>query len=165
MRRSWLFALLAIVASFALVGTVLATHLPTNHNTTDLTTLVRGTIVDTFKYNVGDTKVQTKGPVDVVVADVSFPALASAGWHNHPGPVFVIVTSGRLSVWTASCVKHEYYQGGPEGAAFFEPGPESSLLVKNESATIAAQVKATFIVPPGTTALRTGTAHLCGNAE
>jgi len=147
MRRSWLFALLAIVASFALVGTVLATHLPTNHNTTDLTTLVRGTIVDTFKYNVGDTKV------------------ASAGWHNHPGPVFVIVTSGRLSVWTASCVKHEYYQGGPEGAAFFEPGPESSLLVKNESATIAVQVKATFIVPPGTTALRTGTAHLCGIAE
>jgi quercetin dioxygenase-like cupin family protein len=163
MRRSWLFALLALVASFAIVGTVLATHLPTNHNIT--TAIVRGTIASDFKYNLGDTKVQTKGPVDVVVADVSFAALASAGWHNHPGPVFVVVKTGKLSVWTASCDKHEYFQGGPEGAAFFEPGPESSLLVKNESATTEATVSATFIVPVGTTVLRTGTAHLCGIEE
>jgi quercetin dioxygenase-like cupin family protein len=163
MRRSWLFALLAVLASFALVGTVLASHLPTNHNIT--TVVARGKIVETFKYNVGDTKVQTKGPVDIVVADVLFPALASAGWHSHPGPVFVVVKTGTLSVWTASCVKHEYYQGGPEGAAFFEPGPESSLLVKNESATVEATVSATFIVPPGTTALRIGTEHLCGIEE
>jgi quercetin dioxygenase-like cupin family protein len=156
MRRSWLFALLAFIASFALVGTVLATHLPANHNIT--TAIVRGTIADTFKYNVGDTKVQTKGPVDVVVAEVSFPALASAGWHNHPGPVFVVIRTGTLSVWNASCEKHTY---GP-GQSFFEPGPASSLLVKNESPTDAATVVATFIVPVGTQVLRTGTAHLCG---
>jgi len=76
-----------------------------------------------------------------------------------------VVKTGTLSVWTASCVKHEYFQGGPEGAAFFEPGPESSLLVKNESATAEATVSATFIVPVGTTVLRTGTAHLCGIEE
>jgi quercetin dioxygenase-like cupin family protein len=163
MRRSWPFALLAILASFTLVGTALATHLPANHNIT--TAVARGTIVDHFKYNVGNTKVQTKGPVDIVVADVSFAALASAGWHNHPGPVFVVVKTGKLTVWTASCVRHQYYQGGPEGAAFFEPGPESSLLVKNESSTDEAIVSATFIVPVGTTVLRTGTAHLCGLEE
>ena len=162
MRRSWLFELLAFVASFALVGTVLANHLPANHNIT--TIVARGTIADTFKYNVGDIKVQSKGPVDVVVADVSFPALASAGWHNHPGPVFVVVKTGTLSVWTANCVKSTY----TTGQAFFEPGPESSLLVKNESSTTAATVSATFMVPPGTlvpTGLRTGTAHLCGIEE
>ena len=162
MRRSWLFALLAFVASFALVGTVLATHLPTNHNIS--TVVANGTIADTFKYNIGDTKVQTKGPVKVVVLDVSFPALASAGWHNHPGPVFVVVKTGTLSVWTASCEKNTY----TTGQAFFEPGPGSSLLVKNESSTTEATVSATFIVPPGTLVpmgLRTGTAHLCGIEE
>lgn len=159
MRRSWLFALLAFVASFAVVGTVLATHLPTNHNIT--TAAVRGTIADTFKYNLGDIKVQSKGPVDIVVADVSFPALASAGWHNHPGPVFVVIKTGTLSVWTADCVKNTY----TTGQSFFEPGPESSLLVKNESATTPVTVSATFIVPVGTTVLRTGTAHLCGIDE
>ena len=159
MRRSWLFALIAFAASFALVGTVLANHLPANHNISVL--VARGTIADPFKYNLGDTKVQSKGPVDIVVLDVSFPALASAGWHNHPGPVFVVVKTGTLSVWDASCAKHTY---GP-GSAFFEPGPESSLLVKNESATVAVSVSATFIVPPGTTALRIGTEHLCGIEE
>jgi quercetin dioxygenase-like cupin family protein len=158
-RRSWLFALLAFVASFVLVGTVLANHLPTNHNIT--TIVAHGTIADSFKYNLGDIKVQSKGPVDVFVVDVSFPALASAGWHNHPGPVFVVVKTGTLSVWNTSCEKHTY----SVGQSFFEPGPESSLLVKNESATTPATVSATFIVPPGTTALRTGTAHLCGIEE
>jgi quercetin dioxygenase-like cupin family protein len=159
MKRSRVVVLLAFVASFTLVGTVLANHLPVNHNITMI--VARGTIADTFKYNLGDIKVQSKGPVDIVVADVSFPALASAGWHSHPGPVFVVVKTGTLSVWTASCEKHTY---GP-GSSFFEPGPESSLLVKNESATVVVTVSATFIVPPGTTALRIGTEHLCGIEE
>jgi len=159
MKRTRVFVLLAFVASFTLVGTVLANHLPVNHNIS--TVVARGTLADSFKYNLGDIKVQSKGPVDIVVLDVSFAALASAGWHNHPGPVFVVVKTGTLSVWTASCEKHTY---GP-GTSFFEPGPESSLLVKNESATVAVTVSATFIVPPGTTALRTGTAHLCGIDE
>jgi quercetin dioxygenase-like cupin family protein len=158
-RRSWLFALLAFVASFVLVGTVLANHLPTNHNITSI--VARGTIADSFKFNVGDIKVQSKGPVDVVVVDVSFPVGASAGWHNHPGPVFVIVKTGTLSVWNTSCEKHTY----TTGQGFFEPGPVSSLLVKNESATVPVTVSATFIVPPGTQALRTGTEHLCGIEE
>ena len=159
MKRSRVVVLLAFVASFTLVGTVLANHLPVNHNITMI--VARGTIADTFKYNLGDIKVQSKGPVEIVVADVSFPALASAGWHSHPGPVFVVVKTGTLSVWDTSCAKHTY---GP-GSSFFEPGPESSLLVKNESATVAVTVSATFIVAPGTTALRIGTEHLCGIEE
>ena len=159
MKRSRVVVLLAFVASFTLVGTVLANHLPVNHNITMI--VARGTIADTFKYNLGDIKVQSKGPVEIVVADVSFPALASAGWHSHPGPVFVVVKTGTLSVWDTSCAKHTY---GP-GSSLFEPGPESSLLVKNESATVAVTVSATFIVPPGTTALRIGTEHLCGIEE
>ena len=162
MRRSSLFAALAalaVFASFAVVGTVLATHLPTNHNIT--TVLARGTLAGPVKYNVDDIKVQTKAAVDVVTADVTFGPLASAGWHKHPGPVFVVVQSGTISVWDESCVKHEYTVGD----SFFEPGPAASLLVKNESATTAVHLYATFIVPVGTTVLRIGTAHLCGIEE
>jgi quercetin dioxygenase-like cupin family protein len=162
MRRSSLFALLAalaVFASFAVVGTVFATHLPTNHNVT--TILAKGTLAGPVKYNLGDTKVQTKGSVDVVQVDVVFGALASAGWHNHPGPVFVVVQSGTISVWDEACVKHQY----SAGQSFFEPGPTSSLLVKNESTTTDVHIYATFIVPVGTTVLRTGTEHLCGIEE
>ena len=159
MRRSSLLTLVALFASFAIVGTVLATHLPINHNVT--TVQARGTLAQTVKYNLGDIKVQTKGRIDVVSTSVVFAPLASAGWHSHPGPVFVVVQSGTLSVWDEGCVKHQYSAGD----SFFEPGPEASLLVKNESATTAVQVFATFLVPVGTTALRIGTPHLCGIDE
>lgn len=159
MRKFWPFPLLAVVASFALVGTVLANHLPANHN---ITTIVdRGTLAETIKYNLGDTKVQTKAAVDIVDADVSFPPGASAGWHSHPGPIFVVVKTGTLSVWDEQCVKHSYSHGD----AFFEAGPTTSLLVKNESLTETVTVSATFIVPVGTTALRIGEPHLCGIEE
>jgi quercetin dioxygenase-like cupin family protein len=168
MRRSSLLALLAalaVFASFAVVGTVLANHLPANHNITTL--LAKGTLGVPVKYNVDDIKVQTKAPVDVVVVDVTFAPGASAGWHNHPGPVFVVVQAGTISVWDEACVKHQYGPLSTEGASFFEPGPAGSLLVKNESTTIGDDVHiyATFLVPVGTSVLRTGTAHLCGIEE
>jgi quercetin dioxygenase-like cupin family protein len=159
-RRSWPIALLALLASFVLVGTVLASHLPTNHNVT--TAFVRGTLADKVQYNLGDIKVQTKGPVDIVVAEVSFPALASAGWHSHPGPIFVVIRTGTLSIWDETCGAPRHYSTGD---SFFEAGPKSNMLVKNESPTDAATVVATFIVPVGTTALRIGEPHLCGIEE
>jgi quercetin dioxygenase-like cupin family protein len=162
MRRSSLFALLAalaVFASFAVAGTVFANHLPLNHNETTL--LARGTLAGPVKYNVDDIKVQTKADVDIVTVAVRFPTGASAGWHNHPGPVFVVVLDGTISVWDEACVKHQY----STGQSFFEPGPAGSLLVKNESASTEVHIYATFIVPVGTQVLRTGTAHLCGIEE
>ena len=159
MRRSSLLMLAALLASFTIAGTVLATHLPAKHNIT--TVLARGTLDGPVKFNVGDIKVQTKGAVEVVTADVMFEPLASAGWHVHPGPVFVVVESGTLSVWDERCVKHQYSRGD----SFFEEGLVRSLLVKNESAVTPAHVYATFIVPVGTTALRIGSEHLCGIEE
>jgi quercetin dioxygenase-like cupin family protein len=163
MRRSWSVTLLALVASFAVAGTALATHLPTFANVT--TASARGTLAETVKYNADGIKVQTKNPVDVITAEVTFaagsPTGASAGWHNHPGPVFVVIRSGTLSVWDEECVKHEYSAGD----SFFEAGRDETLLVKNESTTTDARAYATFIVPVGVTPLRTGTPHLCGLAE
>jgi len=159
MKRSVLLTLLALMASLAVVGTALATHLPANPNVT--TAAVRGTLADNVKYNVGDIKVQTKGPVDVVVVDVTFGPSASAGWHSHPGPVFVVIKTGTLSVWMDDCVKHTY----SPGQSFFEAGSVSNMLVKNENATTAATVVATFIVPVGATPLRIGEPHLCGITE
>lgn len=159
MRRSWLVTLLALVASFAVVGTVLATHLPTLVNVT--TDSARGTLAAEVKYNADGIKIQTKNPVDVVTAEVTFAPGASAGWHHHPGPVFVVIKSGTLSVWDENCVKTMY----SAGSTFFEAGMEESLLVKNESTTTPALVYGTFIVPVGAMPLRTGAPHRCGIAE
>jgi quercetin dioxygenase-like cupin family protein len=87
---------------------------------------------------------KTRGPVDVVTAQVTFRMVAAAaGWHTHPGPVFVVIRSGTLSVWDEDCAKTTY----AAGSVLFENGPGHSMLVKNESATVDATLYATFVVP------------------
>lgn len=159
MKRRWFVLLVALVGSSLFAGSVLASHPPTNINVT--TTSQRGTLADEVKYNLDGIKIQTKNPVDVVTAEVTFAPGASAGWHFHPGPVFVVIREGTLSVWNEDCVKNEY----SPGETFFEAGRAESLLVKNESATTTVRVYGTFIVPVGATPLRTGSAHLCGIEE
>ena len=156
MRRSLWFALPAVALSIAVAGSVFASHAPGGVTAVPL---ARGTLSEQVKVNLGDIKIQTKGPVDVATLQVTFAkGGGSAGWHIHPGPVFVVIQSGALSVWTEDCEKTVY----GVGSTFFEMGPEASMLVKNESADTDAVVIGTFIVPPGATPLTITTAHLCG---
>jgi len=155
MRRSWWGALLAATVSIAVAGSVFAVHAPGGVTPVQL---ARGRLSEEVKVNFGDIKIQTKGPVDVATLQVTFAkGGGSAGWHIHPGPVFVVIQSGALSVWTEDCEKTVY----GVGSTFFEMGPEESMLVKNESATTDAVVIGTFIVPPGAVPLTITTEHLC----
>ena len=158
MRRSLWLTLLGIAASLAVAGTAIATHAPGG---TSSVLLARGTLAEKVKVNVGDIKIQTKDAVDVATVQVTFAKDGgSAGWHIHPGPVFVVVKSGEISVWTEDCEKTVY----GAGETFFEMGPEESMLVKNEDPDTDAVVVGTFIVPVGATPLTIPTAHLCGIA-
>ena len=158
MRRSllWFALLLGIVASLAGAGAVFATDSPDGLTPV---LLARGTLAEKVKVNVGDIKIQTKDAVDVATLQVTFSkGGGSAGWHIHPGPVFVVVKSGEISVWTEDCQKTVY----GVGETFFEMGPEESMLVKNEDPDTDAVVVGTFIVPVGAAPLTITTEHLCG---
>lgn len=156
MRKSWWGALIALAVSFAVAGSVLGLNAPGG---TTPVLLARGTLSENVKVNVGDTKIQTKGPVDIATLQVTFAKEGgSAGWHIHPGPVFVVVKTGTISVWTEDCQKTVY----PAGTTFFEFGPEQSMLVKNEDPNVDAVVVGTFVVPVGAAPLTITTEHLCG---
>src|SRR5688572_11649989 len=143
MRKSLWLTLLGVAASLAVAGSALATHAPGGATPV---LLARGTLAEEVKVNVGDIKIQTKDAVDVATLQVTFAkGGGSAGWHIHPGPVFVVIQSGELSVWTEDCVKTTY----GVGETFFEMGPEESMLVKNESPDTDAVVIGTFVVPVG----------------
>jgi quercetin dioxygenase-like cupin family protein len=165
-KRRWFIVLLALLGSSLFAGNALANHLPALANVT--TASARGTLAEEVKYNLDGIKFMTKNPVDVATLEVTFAPGASAGWHFHPGPVFVVIRPGApdgpvptLSVWNEDCVKNEY----SPGETFFEAGRAESLLVKNESTTTEVRVYATFIVPVGATPLRVGSPHLCGMEE
>jgi quercetin dioxygenase-like cupin family protein len=159
MRRPLWISLLAVVAALAIAGTVLANHAPGGVVINDIQRGTLATAVQSHNLGQGGVNVKTRGPVDVVTAEITFlKGGGSAGWHTHPGPVFVVMRSGTLSVWDEHCVKTTYSQG----STFFEVGPRHSMLVKNESATVDATLYATFIVPVGAAPLTVTTKHLCG---
>lgn len=136
---------LALVAAGVVVGVAVATPV------SGITSVIhaRGTLAET-KVRVEGTKVKTKEAMDVVTQQLTFAANGgTAGWHSHPGIVFVVVKSGALTVYHEDCSRHTY----TAGQAFVEPGPEHNRLVRNEG-SVPSEVWATYVVPAGTTALR-----------
>jgi quercetin dioxygenase-like cupin family protein len=159
-KLQWI-AGMAAIASILVTSSVVANagHAPGGVVITDMQ---RGTLAEGVKSEVGGILVRTEEAVDVVTAEVTFEmGGGSAGWHSHPGPVFVVVKSGTLTVWDEDCTMKTYSQGD----AFFEMGPKHSMLVKNESPSEDVTLYATFIVPVGAEPLTVPERHLCDIRE
>lgn len=87
------------------------------------------------------------GPSDVHVTINTVAPGGQSGWHTHPGPSFVVVKSGTVSVYDGddpTCTPRVIEQGG----WFTDPGGGHVHLVRNE--TPVNLVLAAFqIVPAG----------------
>src|SRR5262249_60280849 len=59
-------------------------------------------------------KIFSTAPTDTVVLTTTIAPGGSTGWHSHPGPAFIVVTSGTLTVYDGTdpaCTPHQYGQG------------------------------------------------------
>jgi quercetin dioxygenase-like cupin family protein len=68
------------------------------------------------------------------------------GWHQHGGPVWAIVTSGTLTIYSSddpSCTPHYY----PAGTAFLDPGDHTHRGVNETGQPV--EVYTTFMLPAG----------------
>lgn len=87
------------------------------------------------------------GPSDVHVTINTVAPGGHSGWHTHPGPSFVVVKSGTVTVYDGddpTCVGRVIEQGG----SFTDPGGGHVHMVRNE--TPVNLVLAAFqIVPAG----------------
>ena len=100
--RTRSFALAVIVAVVLAVHAVTMTVASTPSGVTP-TLLARGSY-DSFKvmsYPDGNGlfKAEAKQPLDVVVRRHEYAVGGSTGWHAHPYPVFITVTSGELTFY------------------------------------------------------------------
>jgi len=78
--------------------------------------------------------------------------IPSTGWHTHPGPSFVIVTQGSVTVYDGddpACTPHVYTAGTPSNA-FIDPGDGHAHIIRDESGAVAKTVAVQF-VPAGAT--------------
>ena len=83
------------------------------------TLIGRGTY-DHFMVNTDTNKVpfqyiaKAQPAIDIEVDTHSFDPLGSSGWHKHPGPVYITVTSGQLTFYEfddPTCSPHVYKAG------------------------------------------------------
>jgi len=73
--------------------------------------------------------------------------IPSTGWHTHPGPSFVIVTQGSVTVYDGddpACTPHVYTAGTPSNA-FVDPGGGHVHIIRDESGAVAKTVAVQFI--------------------
>jgi quercetin dioxygenase-like cupin family protein len=150
-RRPLLLTALAIpmvigLALMGILGTAQAT--PPSGQSTEM--LGKGTTVEELFLNARGKlpnkaahpwRGTYKAPWDVIALRISLPPGASTGWHRHPGPGFMVVTQGAVTIYANDCTKTTY----SKGQAYVEV-PGLANLVRNDSSEPAAFV-GTFVVP------------------
>jgi quercetin dioxygenase-like cupin family protein len=109
--------------------------------------------VGKFHFSGKNFSIDSDKSTEVVMPKITIHAGASSGWHAHPGPGFVVVTSGTLVLYQAidnRCVKSTY----APGQGFVET-PGVVHIARNESASGDVIAQATFLdIAAGSTAYK-----------
>jgi hypothetical protein len=132
------------------------------------TTLATGTFdeIDVFNQDSGDSLPigfggpvwlslqKTKGSSDLYVQSNVWPAvnpitgaIASTGWHTHPGHSLIIVTSGSITDYMDDCTQHVYtFVAGQPAPTLIDPGHGHVHIIRNEGSVPATSI-AVQLVP------------------
>ena len=172
MKAKWLSALLVAVTAVAVyAGTVLATDATVPGFSG--TTLAKATFGEIDSHVLAEPgwqeKIKTHGLSDLYVQQNTWDpgamdqqtclpknpqgsCIPSTGWHTHPGPSFVIVTQGSVTVYDGddpTCTPHVYTAGTPDNS-FLDIGGGAVHLIRNESGAVAKTI-VVQLIPAGAT--------------
>ena len=97
---------------------------------------------------------KTKGPSDLYVQSNVWPpvnpitgAIATTGWHTHPGHSLIIVTSGSITEYEDDCTAHVYtFVAGQPAPTLVDPGHGHAHIIRNEGSVQATSI-AVQLVP------------------
>jgi len=141
MKFRWVLALVLGVSAVTMyAGRALAT--PPGPTTTQVSKGTFDPIDVKIRHQV---RLKTKGRGDVYVVQNTFAPGTSTGWHTHPGPSLITVTSGTITAYEGddpSCTPKVY----TTGQGIVDPGGGHVHLLRNETGD-AAQTVAVQIVP------------------
>jgi len=89
--------------------------------------------------------IKTRGPSDAYVRHLTIAPGGDTGWHSHPGPVFVLVTAGTVTMFHSDDLDSPNVF--PAGTGFVE-GPGDVHNAVNEGDT-NVELVVLFLVPHG----------------
>jgi hypothetical protein len=97
---------------------------------------------------------KTKGSSDLYVqsnvwspVDLTTGAIASTGWHTHPGHSLIIVTGGTITEYDVDCNRHSCtFVPGQPSPTLVDPGHGHVHIIRNEG-SVQASVIAIQLVP------------------
>ena len=105
----------------------------------------RGTIAEELNvHSDAGIKLKTKAAVDIVTQSISIAPGGTTGWHGHPGPVFVTIKSGEMTIYYAGDECHGRTYG--PGESFLDRGDATVHTARNEGA-VDLDFWATYLVP------------------
>ena len=105
--------------------------------------LSRGSVAKPFEAEAHGIELEAERRIDVAVAHLTFAPGANTGWHKHPGPTVVTITSGELTVTDHHCDTRTFEAGD----TFVEEGPPRHMALNTGDTTTETIV--TFFVPRG----------------
>jgi quercetin dioxygenase-like cupin family protein len=142
-------AALAIVAIGATALATPGTIAPAENLLSPLTSAGRFDEIDARAKGDGyKLKLKTKGSTDLHVVRNTFQPGQHTGWHTHPGPSLITVTSGKIWVYSGddrTCSATIY----AAGQGFVDAGGGHSHILRNEG-TVPAMTVAVQFLPAGT---------------
>ena len=106
-----------------------------------------------YHFQSNDFKIDSKSRSDVVMPSFTILPGHSNHWHVHPGPGYIIVTAGTLTLYRSTAAGCERSSYGP-GEGFVE-APGQVHIARNEGTTALTGVATFLDVPAGTGAFRT----------
>ena len=137
---------LAMVLGIALVMASIGVAMATPPQGATATPFLRGTLAAGDKINTDELKLKVSDDIDVVTHTVTIAPGGHTGWHKHPGPVFVTVVAGAITLVYADepdCTPIVYEAGDT-----FIDGGVRVHIGRNLGSTDLV-LSATYLVPVG----------------
>jgi hypothetical protein len=154
MHKRWILALVLAVAA---VAATVAAYAGTVHATAPAgftsTTRSKATFAEISSHNQSfnpqfwNEVIQTRGATDLYVQDLVWQPGGNTGWRTHPGPTFVRVMEGSVTVFDSvgtTCTRHVYSADTADNS-FIDPGGDHVLIIRNETGAVAKATAVQFV--------------------
>ena len=107
-------------------------------------------------------RLKTQGQSDLFVQSNKWDAGGTTGWHTHPGPSLIVITSGLVTTYEADdpdCTPHDYGPNTSLGPTFVDPGGQHTHVIRNETGSEARGFAIQLIPPLGAAGRRIDAPH------